>query len=284
MVVRPRLSPRVVHMAKWDSQVRRHDFREVARGYAAAEAAEEAQRCLQCPRRPCVDGCPVGIAIPDFILALRQGDMPKAVKVLKQSNNLPAVCGRVCPQETQCQSRCVVGKRGDPVSIGALERFVADWELAHGREPAFIAPATGKEVAVIGSGPAGLTCAADLARLGHKVVIYEALHTAGGVLIYGIPDFRLPSEIVQAEVDYVKSLGVDIKLDIVVGRTITVDEVLAAGVQAVLEKLLVVPKQQAPALSLVRQYPDDARVVVEGAGQDIRRPVEVGALQGHRVC
>jgi glutamate synthase (NADPH/NADH) small chain len=205
---------------------RAHNFSEVALGYAEQVAAMEAARCLQCKRPKCVEGCPVNVRIPEFIDRLREGDMPGAVRALKSNNSLPAICGRVCPQETQCEALCVVGKKGQPVAIGRLERFVADWDLAHPSPPPELPPPSGKRVAVIGCGPAGLTCAGDLARYGHQVTIYESLHAPGGVLIYGIPEFRLPKHIVHAEVDYVRSLGVDLRLDMVIGKTYTLDELL----------------------------------------------------------
>ena len=212
------------------------NFNEVALGYSLEQAQEEASRCILCPRRPCVGGCPVEIDIPGFIQAIRDGDMPEAVRILKNKNALPGICGRVCPQETQCEVVCVLDKKGAPIAIGRLERFVADWERANmpsaNSSPVSPRP-TGKRVAVVGSGPAGLTAAADLAKLGHSVTIFEALHVAGGVLMYGIPEFRLPEEIVQAEVDYVASLGVKIELDSVVGKLMTIDELLGNGYDAV---------------------------------------------------
>ncbi|MGQ9595672.1 MAG: NADPH-dependent glutamate synthase [Anaerolineae bacterium] len=213
-------------MPTQDPQVRRRNFREVALGLPPERAVLEAQRCLQCKKPLCVTGCPVEVRIPEFILALREGEMWKAVELLKDKNNLPAICGRVCPQETQCEAHCVLGRKEEPVAIGRLERFVADWELRQGVRRPQLPPPTGKRVAVVGSGPAGLTCAADLARLGHEVTIFESLHAPGGVLTYGIPEFRLPKDIVYAEVDYVKSLGVTIELNVVVGKTLTLDEIL----------------------------------------------------------
>ena len=223
-------------MPRQDPRKRGKNFNEVALGYGMEQAKAEADRCIQCPKRPCVGGCPVGIEIPDFILALREGNMPEAVRVLKDKNALPGVCGRVCPQEVQCEAACTLAKKGAPVAIGRLERFVADWERANiksaGSAVANPKP-TGKRVAIVGSGPAGLTAAAELARMGHSVTIFEALHVAGGVLMYGIPEFRLPKDIVQGEVNYVASLGVEIKLDSVVGRVKTVAELLDNGYQAV---------------------------------------------------
>jgi glutamate synthase (NADPH/NADH) small chain len=225
-----------VAMPKQEPAARAKNFNEVAFGYTAENALYEAGRCIQCKKRTCVGGCPVGVDIPEFILALRDGKMPDAVKILKGKNALPGICGRVCPQETQCEEVCTLAKKGAPVAIGRLERYVADWELAQpasAKPKPEIASPTGKKVAVVGSGPAGLTVAADLAKRGHKVTILEALHVAGGVLMYGIPEFRMPKHIVQAEVDYVKSLGVQVKLDAVIGKTATVDELLEDGYDAV---------------------------------------------------
>jgi glutamate synthase (NADPH/NADH) small chain len=209
-----------------NAQERRQNFQEVALGYDAETALEEAQRCIQCKNAPCVEGCPVQVPINNFILALREGNLEEAARIIKTRNNLPAISGRVCPQESQCESRCTLGIKGRAIAIGRLERFVADWALQHEEsEPVKAAP-TGKRVAIIGSGPAGLTCAADLARMGHEVEIFEALHEPGGVLIYGIPEFRLPKEIVRKEVAYVERLGVKIHLDSVAGKLYTVDELL----------------------------------------------------------
>lgn len=213
-------------MPQQDALDRRANFFEVAQGLTLEMAQQEAERCLQCKNEPCVAGCPVEVPIPQFIMALREGDLPEAVRALKSKNNLPAICGRVCPQETQCEILCTVGKRGEPVAIGRLERYVADWEFGHGVLPPELPEPTGKSVAVIGSGPAGLTCAADLARMGHRVEIFESLHASGGVLIYGIPEFRLPKAVVRSEVDYVKSLGVEIHHDTVIGKLFTIQELL----------------------------------------------------------
>ncbi len=225
-----------VDMPKQNPLLRVLNFQEVALGYTEEQAMAEASRCLQCPKRPCVDGCPVGVDIPEFIKEIQQGNLAEALRILKTKNSLPAICGRVCPQETQCEVKCSLAKKGAPIAIGRLERYVADWELADTahRRPQFIAPEfSGKSVAVVGAGPAGLTVAADLAKLGHRVVIFEALHVAGGVLMYGIPEFRLPKAIVQAEVEYVKSLGAELALNCIVGRTLSVDELFQDGYQAI---------------------------------------------------
>lgn len=228
----PKPNLKRVSMPKLEPQERAKTFDEVARGYSWEMAKEEASRCIKCPKPGCVKGCPVGIDIPGFVRALAEEKLEEAVRILKDKSNLPGICGRVCPQETQCEVSCALHKLGAPVAIGRLERYLADWEMEHGIKPPPLPRSTGKKVAVIGSGPAGLTAAADLARLGHKVTIFEALHEAGGVLVYGIPEFRLPKAIVKFEVEYVKSLGVDLKLDWVVGKTITVDELFADGFHA----------------------------------------------------
>jgi len=225
-----------VPIPKQEAAERARNFNEVALGYSEEQAIEEANRCLQCPKPICKEGCPVNVDIPEFIKALREGDMPEAVRILKGKNSLPGVCGRVCPQEMQCEKTCVLAKKGAPIAIGRLERYVADWERTHpqtaGKQKDNYA-ANSSKVAVVGSGPAGLTCAADLAKMGYAVTIFEALHVAGGVLMYGIPEFRLPKTIVQGEVDYVKSLGVETKLDQVIGKIATVDELLDNGYDAV---------------------------------------------------
>ena len=232
----PKLNLNRLPMPRQDPKARVRNFNEVALGYSAEQAQAEASRCIQCPKRPCTEGCPVGVDIPGFILAVREGDMPEAVRILKSKNSLPSICGRVCPQETQCEAACTLGKKGAPIAIGRLERYVADWALTHessSNPRTDIAKETGKKVAVVGSGPAGLTAAADLAKLGHSVTIFEALHVAGGVLMYGIPEFRLPKDIVQAEVDYVASLGVKVELDSVIGKLVTIDELLNNDYHAV---------------------------------------------------
>lgn len=223
---KPKIQKECVPIPKQKPEERRQNFNEVALGYAEEQVMAEASRCLQCPKPQCIQGCPVEIEIPAFIKLIREGKFEEAVKKIKEKNSLPAICGRVCPQEEQCQKFCVVGKVGEPVSIGRLERFVADWERAKGVKVSDNPKPTGKKVAVIGAGPAGLTVAADLAKLGHKVVIFEALHLPGGVLVYGIPEFRLPKSIVRAEVDYIEKLGVELRLGYLVGRTHTIPELL----------------------------------------------------------
>jgi glutamate synthase (NADPH/NADH) small chain len=221
-------------MPEQPAKLRATNFDEVTLGYDQEMATVEASRCIQCKKPKCVVGCPVGIDIAAFIKLIGEGDPAGAIAKLKETTSFPAVCGRVCPQEEQCEQRCILGLKHEPVAIGRLERFAADWEFANGSsgKPA-IAPKKGKHVGVVGSGPAGLTCAGELAKMGYDVTIYEALHKPGGVLVYGIPEFRLPKAIVQRECDYVESLGVEFKLDYVIGRTLTVDQMLADGHDAI---------------------------------------------------
>jgi len=230
---RPKLQKEAVQIPKQAPEIRRRNFNEVALGYTEDQALAEAGRCLQCPKPQCVQGCPVEIDIPAFIKLMKEKDYDGAIKKIKDKNCLPAICGRVCPQEEQCQKLCLLGKAGDAVSIGRLERFLADWERQTGIACSKKVPSTGKRVAIIGAGPAGLTAAADLVKLGHEVVIFEALHHPGGVLMYGIPEFRLPKSIVQAEADYVKRLGVEFRMSCLVGRTFTIPEFLKKGFDAV---------------------------------------------------
>lgn len=220
-------------MPMQDPKVRATNFQQVATGYTEEMAVEEANRCLQCKNPTCMVGCPVAVKIPNFIKYLKQKDFQAAIDTIKETNSLPAVCGRVCPQEHQCESKCVLVKTGQPVAVGRLERFAADWEAREGSSKAPKVQSNGTKVAVVGAGPAGLTCAGDLAKLGYQVTVYESLHAAGGVLIYGIPEFRLPKDVVKREVDYVRELGVNIETDVVVGRTITIDELFEDGYEAV---------------------------------------------------
>ncbi len=219
--------PERQEMPAQDPQERAHNFYEVALGYTPEMAQLEASRCLQCKKPLCVTGCPVNVRIPEFIKALSEGNMWGAVEALKDKNSLPAICGRVCPQETQCEIKCVLSKKDKPVAIGRLERYVADWERTQGMRAPTLPSKNGKRVVIIGSGPAGLTAAGDLAKMGYTVEILEALHTPGGVLMYGIPEFRLPKAIVQSEIDYLKALGVTIRTDVVVGKLYTLDELLS---------------------------------------------------------
>ncbi len=232
---KPKLNKKAVEMAKQNPKVRAKNFNEVALGYTEAEAQEEASRCLQCPKPQCVTGCPVEVPISTFIKCIREKKYSEGIATIKSKNALPAVCGRVCPQEEQCQKKCIVGKVGEPVSIGRLERYLADWERNQGSTSTMPpnAPSTGKKVAIVGGGPAGLTAAADLVKLGHQVTMFEALHVAGGVLMYGIPEFRLPKGIVQNEIEYVKKLGVDLRVGNLVGRIHTIPELMKEGYDAV---------------------------------------------------
>ena len=227
------LNPKKHEMPTQAPEVRAHNFKEVALGYPVEIAIEEANRCLNCKNRPCVAGCPVNVDIPGFIMKIKTGDFEGAYQVINETSSLPAVCGRVCPQETQCESKCSMGIRFEPVGIGRLERFVADWHNAHATEKAAAPEPNGHKVAIVGSGPSGLTCAGDLAKKGYSVSVFEALHTAGGVLIYGIPEFRLPKRIVAKEVETLKELGVDIETNVVIGKTLTIDELFEMGYEAV---------------------------------------------------
>ncbi len=229
----PNMSLKKNEMPAQEPNVRNKNFKEVALGYSKETAVDEANRCLNCKNKPCVNGCPVNIDIPAFIQKVKDEDFDGAYDIISTSSSLPAVCGRVCPQETQCEGKCVRGIKGDPVGIGRLERFVADWHNEHSTAEVKKPEPNGHKAAVIGAGPAGLTCAGDLARLGYEVTVFEALHLAGGVLVYGIPEFRLPKAIVQKEIDGLKALGVTINTNTVIGRTITVDELFEQGFEAI---------------------------------------------------
>ncbi len=229
----PNMSLKKNEMPVQDPMVRNGNFLEVALGYTEEQAVDEAERCLNCKHKPCVGGCPVSIDIPAFISKIKERDFEGAYQIISKSSALPAVCGRVCPQESQCESKCVRGIKGEPVAIGRLERFVADWHNAHATEKPQAPVSNGHKCAIIGAGPSGLTCAGDLARLGYEVTIFEALHLAGGVLVYGIPEFRLPKKIVQDEIENLKALGVKVETNVVVGRTIEVDELFGMGFEAI---------------------------------------------------
>ena len=252
-----------VPVSEQDPKVRATNFEEVCLGYNKEEAMEEASRCLNCKNAQCIKGCPVSIQIPDFIAAVKDGDIEKAYEVISDSSALPAVCGRVCPQESQCEGKCIRGIKGEAVSIGKLERFTADWARENGIKPQGASEKNGHKVAVIGSGPAGLTCAGDLAKLGYDVTIFEALHEAGGVLVYGIPEFRLPkSKVVAAEVENVKSLGVKIETNVIIGRSVTIDELMEKeGFEAVfigsgagLPRFMGIPGEQAKGVFSANEF------------------------------
>jgi len=229
-----KIVPEKVEMSRQAPKVRVTNFNEVALGYSEEEAQQEAKRCLQCKKAPCIEACPVEIDIPSFIARIIEKDYQGAIRKIKEKNLLPAMCGRVCPQEGLCEKACTLAKKYEPVAIGRLERFAADWELQKGNpERSPLPPHTGKRVAIIGSGPAGLSCAGDLARLGHKVTIFEALHKPGGVLVYGIPEFRLPKAIVRWEIEYIRSLGVEVKTGYVIGKIYTLDELFSQGYNAI---------------------------------------------------
>ncbi len=233
MAVQRNMDPKKTPMPSQEPQVRNKNFNEVALGYTYEMAVSEAKRCLNCPKKPCRSACPVQIDIPAFIERVAAEDMEGAYEILSASSALPAVCGRVCPQENQCEGKCVRGVKGESVGIGRLERFVADWHREHNTEKPVVPAPNGHKVAVIGAGPSGLTAAGDLAKLGYQVTVYEALHLAGGVLVYGIPEFRLPKAIVQQEIDNLKAIGVDIETNMVIGKTLTIDELFEMGFEAV---------------------------------------------------
>ena len=271
--IKERLAIKRVHMPERDAEVRNKVFTEVNQGLSLEDAIREAQRCLLCKTRPCVAGCPVSVSIPEFIGRLAENDLVEAARILRKDNALPAICGRVCPQETQCEEKCVCGLKGESVAIGYLERFVADWAMAHDEllEREVPHPPTGKKVAVVGSGPAGLTAAGELARAGHSVIIFEALHDTGGVLRYGIPEFRLPNEIIDAEVSILKDFGVEIEFNVVVGKTLTLPQLqeeydaifIANG--AGLPTLLKIPGENLKGVYAANEYL--TRVNLMGAGR-----------------
>ncbi len=276
----PNMSLQKHPMPTQDAGERSKNFREVALGYDVETALDEAKRCLNCKTRPCVGGCPVRIHIPEFIAKVAEGEFEEAYQIIQRSSSLPAVCGRVCPQETQCEQQCVRGKKGEPVAIGRLERFVADWHNAHSCDLPHKAEPNGHKVAVVGSGPAGLTCAGDLAKRGYDVTVFEALHLAGGVLVYGIPEFRLPKAIVEKEIENLKALGVKVETNMVIGRVLSVDELLEEqGFEAVfvgsgagLPRFMNIPGENLKSVfsanefltrvNLMKAYKEDARTPV----------------------
>ena len=229
----PNMSPVKVKMPEQEPNIRNKNFKEVALGYTAEQAKEEAERCLNCRHKPCMNGCPVGVPIPEFISHVAKGEFEEAYQTITRENALPAICGRVCPQENQCEGKCVRGIKGESVAIGRLERFVADYHREHGQKVELNIEKNGKKVAVVGSGPAGITCAGELAKKGYDVTVFEALHKTGGVLSYGIPEFRLPKALVQNEIDSVAALGVNFVTNVIVGRSITIDELQKEGYEAI---------------------------------------------------
>ncbi len=285
-----------VPVREQDAKERAANFEEVCLGYNREEAMEEASRCINCKNAQCVKGCPVAINIPGFIEKVKDGDMEAAYQIISKSSALPAVCGRVCPQESQCEGKCIRGIKGEPVSIGKLERFAADWARENGVKPEGAKEKRGKKVAVIGSGPAGLTCAGDLAKLGYDVTIFEALHEAGGVLVYGIPEFRLPKEdVVKKEIENVKALGVKIETDVVIGKAVTIDELMKEegfdavfiGSGAGLPKFMGIPGEQANGVFSANEYLTRSNLMKafrEDAGTPIMRGKKVAVVGGGNVA
>ena len=282
-------------MPAQEPDVRNKNFSEVALGYTKEMAMEEATRCLGCPKMPCKNGCPVQINIPDFIAKVAEGDFESAYQIINKTSSLPAVCGRVCPQENQCEKYCVRGVKGEPVAIGRLERFVADWHNANATQPPKKPASNGHKVAIIGSGPAGLTCAGDLAKLGYEVTVFEALHKAGGVLVYGIPEFRLPKAIVQKEVDTLKQLGVEVAVNTVVGKTITIDELMGEmGFEAVfigsgagLPKFMNIPGENLQGVYSANEFLTRINLMKayrEGADTPIKHSLKVAVVGGGNVA
>ncbi len=284
-----------VPVREQDPKVRATNFAEVCFGYNKEEAMEEASRCINCKNAQCVKGCPVSINIPGFIEQVKEGNIEAAYQVISESSALPAVCGRVCPQESQCEGKCIRGIKGEPVSIGKLERFVADWASENGIKPAVSAEKKNKKVAVIGSGPAGLTCAGDLAKMGYDVTIFEALHEAGGVLVYGIPEFRLPkTDVVAKEIENVKSLGVKIETNVVIGKSTTIDELMEEGFEAVfigsgagLPKFMGIPGEQANGVFSANEYLTRSNLMKafkEDSSTPIMRGQKVAVVGGGNVA
>lgn len=285
-----------VPVKEQDAKVRAANFEEVCLGYSKEEAMEEAQRCINCKNAQCIKGCPVSINIPGFIEKVKSGDIEAAYQVISESSALPAVCGRVCPQESQCEGKCIRGIKGEPVSIGKLERFVADWASGKGIKPQGAEVKNGRKVAVIGSGPAGLTCAGDLAKMGYEVTIFEALHEPGGVLVYGIPEFRLPkSAVVAKEIENVKALGVTIETNVVVGKSVTIDELISEegfdavfiGSGAGLPKFMGIPGEQANGVFSANEYLTRSNLMKafdESSNTPITRGGKVAVVGGGNVA
>ncbi len=285
-----------VPVREQDAKERAENFREVCLGYNKEEAMEEASRCINCKNAQCIKGCPVAINIPGFVEKIKEGDIEAAYQIISEASSLPAVCGRVCPQESQCEGKCIRGIKGEPVSIGKLERFAADWARENGVKPEGAKEKLGKKVAVIGSGPAGLTCSGELAKMGYEVTIFEALHEAGGVLVYGIPEFRLPKEdVVKKEIENVKSLGVKIETDVVVGKSVTIDELLnEEGFDAVfigsgagLPKFMGIPGEQANGVFSANEYLTRSNLMKsfqEDSNTPIMRGKKVAVVGGGNVA
>lgn len=277
------LKPKRIPMRQQAAQQRIGNFAEVPLGYSEEEARAEAERCLQCQFPTCIDGCPVKVDIPRFVGQVREGDFRGAIGTIKRTNNLPAVCGRVCPQEAQCQGVCAMGRKFEAVCIGRLERFCADWEAEHGAEPQSIAPESGYRVAVIGSGPAGLTAAADLRKRGHEVTVYELLHTPGGVLMYGIPEFRLPKAIVQREIDSLRALGVRFEVNKVIGQIYTLDDLLRdradavfVGTGAGLPRFLGIPGEHLGGVYSANEFLTRTNLMKAYQFPEVDTPIDVG--------
>ena len=290
----PNMSPKKNEMPSQSPEVRARNFDEVALGYTEEQAIDEAKRCLNCRNMPCVTGCPVRIHIPAFIAKVAEGDFEGAYRVISEASSLPAVCGRVCPQETQCESKCVRGIKGESVGIGRLERFVADYHMKHSEEKVAEPKKNGHRVAVIGSGPASLACAGDLAKRGFDVTVFEALHTPGGVLVYGIPEFRLPKEIVRREIDGLRELGVDIECNMVIGKILSIDELEERGYEAVfigtgagLPKFMNIPGENLPGVLSANEFLTRVNLMKayrEDSDTPIRRSSRVAVVGGGNVA
>ncbi len=290
----PNMSPKKNEMPSQAPEVRARNFDEVALGYTEEQAIDEAKRCLNCRNMPCVSGCPVRIHIPAFIAKVAEGDFEGAYRVISEASSLPAVCGRVCPQETQCESKCVRGIKGESVGIGRLERFVADYHMKHSEEKVAEPKKNGHRVAVIGSGPASLACAGDLAKRGFDVTVFEALHTPGGVLVYGIPEFRLPKEIVRREIDGLRELGVDIECNMVIGKILSIDELEERGYEAVfigtgagLPKFMNIPGENLPGVLSANEFLTRVNLMKayrEDSDTPIRRSSRVAVVGGGNVA